>query len=453
MRSAFALPVLCAALAWPATSRAVPHFELNDLGESGSLPRLYRGPDDRLHLLYVTDAGFRWRIWQAGVWTDAGLVPGTAKQSKSKFNNVSIVALPDGSFHALWGPAASWGVSHDVWLMSHDGAAWSAKQTILGDYTEYLQLAPLPGNQLMVIGGIVCPAGCTTALPMAMSTGQSGGAFSSWSEIPIAQSEAKTPFVFVEPKSDVFHLVSRWARVSYLRWDGTKFGPEALLFPKSPYSVALPTVSSEPDGEPLVAGVEWMGSGTTWAIDHVRFAAGSGAGWSPSQDGENVSPAELDRSAVSGDAQGGVHLFYFGKSGELGYRYTSPVGTTDSALVTTGVSFSGPETDNLAASYTDHHVHVIANVGGTLHHLLIDTDPAPADAGSDAGLDAGAEASNGNDGAAGTGGAPTASGGANGNTEAASDGGCGCLLPARRSLEWQGLLGALLALAALARRR
>ena len=449
MRSRLALAALVAVLAWSAAAgAALPSFELEDLGESGALPRLYRGPDDRLHLLYVTDAGFRWRIWQAGAWTDAGLVPGTAKQSKSKFNNVSIVALADGSFHVLWGPAASWGVSHDVWLMSHDGASWTTKQTILPDYTEYLQLAPLPGNQLMVIGGIVCPSGCTAALPMAQSSGQPGGTFSNWTAIPIGQSEAKTPFVFVEPKSDVFHLVSRWARVSHLRWDGAKFGPESLLFPKSPYSVALPGISATPSGEPLITGVEWMGSGTTWAIDHVRFAAGFSGGWSPDAQGENVSGAVWDRSAVSGDAHGGVHLFYFAKAGELSYRYTSPEKSTDTAVVATNVAFSGPETDNLAASYTDHHVHVIVPVGGTLHHLQIETDPAPVDAGGDAPLDAGDDASSGSGGSdAGA----TLTGGATGATEPANDSGCGCQAPGRNARGWAGL--SVIALALVRRRR
>lgn len=405
---------------WAPAAPAAP--EVHDFGEGGKLARLYRAPDQKLHLLYTTPKGFRWHVWDSGTWTDRGLVPDTAAQGGSKFNNPAILALADGSFHVAWGPTASWGVSHDVWLMSHDGTSWGQKQTIRPDYTEYLALAPLPQNQIMLIGGIVCPTGCTTALRLAYSIGKAGQTFGAFTELPIKAAEAKTPFVFVQPGSEVFHLVNRWSKLSYFRWSGTEFSAETQLFPGSPYSVASPVVSALPDGSPLVAGVEWTGSGTSWSIDHVRFAQGSAGGWLPGVDGENVSSAAWDKAAVSGDANGAAHLFYFAKAGELSHRFSKGQSVSPAEVLATGVDFTGPETDNLATQYTDHAVHVVAPIGGTMRHLALDTDaPAVPDAGSDAGSDAALDAA---PGSGGSGGQGTLDAG--GSTTPADEGGCSC---------------------------
>jgi MYXO-CTERM domain-containing protein len=422
-------------------SAALPTFQVGDLGEAGVLPRLFRGPDDRLHLLYVTSQGFRWRVWDEAGWNDAGLVPSTQGQGKSKFNNPSIVALPDGSFHVLWGPVASFGASHDVYLQSHDGSKWGARQTIRDDYTEYLQLAPLAGSQLMVIAGVVCPTGCTSAFPMAFSTGAPGQAFSSFTEIPTGAPEAKTPFVFAEPGGNVLHVVSRFARVSYLTWNGTAFSAPELLFSKSPYSVALPTVSADAVGNPVVAGVEWTGSGTTWSIDHVRLARRDGSGWQPNAEGQSIDTVEVDRSAVSADAQGGTHLFFVKHNGELSYRRSTSFGEDGPEVILTGVSFDGPETDNIAATYTPHHVHAIVSAGGTLKHILIDTDPPVV---LDAGVDAPDSSAGGSAGGGGAAGGPLVS--PAGGTTPASDGGCGCrATPSSTSSPWGALAIVLLA--------
>lgn len=451
-----AVPLALCLLALASRAGAeLPPYGVQDIGEPGSLARLYRGPDDRLHLLYSTSQGFHWRVWDGAKWNDAGLVPDTVGQGKSKFNNPSIVALSDGSFHVLWGPVASFGTSHDVYLQSHDGSAWGARQTVLPDYTEYVELVPRPNNQLMIVGGIVCPVGCTTPHKLAYSTGAPSQPFSAWTALPIAQAEGKTPFAFVQPGSDVVHVVSRWAKVSYLRFDGSQFGAETLLFPGSPYSVALPTVSAGPDGTPVVAGVEWTGSGTNWAIDHVRLARGDGGGgWIAGAQGEQIDSVEVDKSAVSADSQGGVHLFYVKKSGELSYRHSKGNEVAGPAVVVSGVKFSGPETENIAVSYTAHHVHVIVPTATTLKHVLIETDPVAADAGADAGSDSGAA------GASGTGGGSTggSGGGSAGNvsgTVPADDAGCGCRVGVRPSRSaWEtGAVGLALAVVSLARRR
>ena len=369
---------------------------VHDFGEPGKLPRLYRAPDQRLHLMYVTQKGFRWHVWESGSWTDRGLVPDTQSQGGSKFNNPVILALADGSFHVAWGPPSSWGVTHDVWLQSHDGTSWGAKQTIRPDYTEYLALAPLPGNQIMLIAGIVCPTACTQAFPLAYSTGKAGQSFGAFVDLPIKAPESKTPFVFVQPGSDVFHLVNRWSKLSYRRWDGSSFGPETQLLAGSGYSVGSPVVSATPDGSPVAAGVEWKGSGTNWAIDHVRMVQSAGTGWLPGEEGENVSVVSSEKTAVSADANGGVHLFYFVKAGELSHRFSKAGQSSPAEILATGVTFTGPETDNLAAQYTEHHVHLIAPVDGALRHLAIDTDAKPvSDAGADSGSDAGSGGSGG----------------------------------------------------------
>ena len=435
------LPVLWLVLSLSLPAQAAPPA-VHDFAEIGKLARLYRAPDQKLHLLYVTQKGFRWHVWDSGTWADKGLVPDTQGQGGSKFNNPAIVALADGSFHVAWGPVANWGTSHDVWLMSHDGASWGAKQTIRPDYTEYLALAPLPGNQVMLVAGIVCPSGCTTALPLAYSTGKAGQAFGAFVDLPIKQQEAKTPFVAVQPGSDVFHLVHRWSKLSHRRWDGAQFGAESLLGLAPGYSIGSPVASVLPDGSPVVAGVEWKGSGTNFAIDHVRLVQGSAGGWLPSAEGENVSAVVSERVGVSADANGGVHLFYFAKAGELTHRFSKAGSASPTEVLATGVDFTGPETDNLATQYTDHLVHVIAPIGGTLRHLALATDPAPvADAGADAASDAGAGGSSGSGGTNALDAGP-------GSTTPAEESGCGCRAARSDARAWL----ALLAIATVVRR-
>jgi hypothetical protein len=206
---------------------------------------------------------------------------------------------------------------------------------------------------------------------MAYTAGSSGQAFPSWTSIDAPTADQKTPFVFVEPNGQVFHLVGRWSRLSYWRHDANGFDTAAELLPGSPYSLALPQVSASPDGQRIVGGVEWSSEGG-WHIDHFRAAQHDGTSWSNGGQGTLVSSAVWEQSGVSADTQGGEHLFFFATAGELSYQYSDGVSVSGPEVIITGVAFDG-ETDNVATSYTNNNVHVILPVGGTLHHLLIDT--------------------------------------------------------------------------------
>jgi hypothetical protein len=331
---------------------------------SGFHPRLQADASGRLHLVYHDGNQVFYRSW-SGAWTAAELVPGSDGVSRNKATRHRMWVNPAGDrVDVSWG--TGWG--NDIRFARRDGTGWHGPETACSASVRPWEYAAVAGRSTgddyvfcMVDDLWVAhrsPAGVWDA-PLNIWTG------------------ASKHVAAVTTPDDEIHAAFRFARVRYVRGDGSTWS-DVYDVTGGGDSAELPAIVVDGSGTVHLAWQRWLGSGTVWAIDSVRYARGNDATWSGGGPGVLVhayaAPANPPELAV--DGLGRVLVAWVEGSAVLlsasvdGATFAGPFpAATDPAPVDAGALENDLATPPLVVLGSDVHL-VYENDAGQLVHLV-----------------------------------------------------------------------------------